>query len=309
MRGSVGIALFPGQGSDAEALIRRASTAAHQAKRAGSGYAFFRGDAERENTRHLALMADLHQAIDHGGLRLYVQPKVTLPGGAVCGAEALVRWPHPELGMIPPSQFVSLAETTGLINRLTYWVVDAALRQCYAWQQAGIETPLAVNLSARNLRDPRFPGRIERSFTTWGIPPERLEFELTESALMEDPEAALEVLQRFHAMGIKLFIDDFGTGYSNLGYLQKLPLDAVKIDQSFVMQMEERVESATIVHSIIDLAHHLRLKVVAEGVENRGVWERLASLGCDVAQGHYLSPPLPAEEFPAWQERWEAGRA
>ena len=202
--------------------------------------------------------------------------------------------------MISPTEFIPLAEQAGMITPLTNWILDAAFRQCHAWQQAGLAYPLAVNLSALDLYDPELIDRIRGLFSTWGIAPELVHFELTESALMVDPVDALETLLRLKRLDVQLFVDDFGTGQSSLSYLQKLPVDGVKIDQSFVMPMVASGDSAVIVHSTIELGHNLGLKVVAEGVENQAIWERLAALGCDVAQGYFISMPMPAAQFTEW---------
>lgn len=303
VRASVGIALFPGHGADPDLLVLRADAAMYQAKRARSGFAVFRGDTEQENLRRLELIGDLRHAIEENQLVLYCQPKVDLRTGAVRSAEALVRWRHPERGLIEPDHFVPIAERTGLIRPLTYWVLNAALGQYYAWREAGLTLPLAVNLSARNLLDPKLLDRINGLLTTWGGEPNWLQIELTESALMEDRTAALEVLKRLHGMAIPLFVDDFGTGYSSLSYLQQLPIDAIKIDKSFVHDMIREEDSLVIVRSTIELAHNLGLEVVAEGVENHEIWNQLLGLGCDVAQGYYVSPPIPAEDFLDWQGR------
>jgi diguanylate cyclase (GGDEF)-like protein len=303
-RVGIGIALFPGHADDADALMRRAHAAMHQTKPARGGYAMYTGGQEKENTRRLALMGDLHRAIAHDELRLYCQPKVDFASGRVCGAEALVRWQHPARGMISPTEFIPLAEQAGMITPLTNWILDAAFRQCHAWQQAGLAYPLAVNLSALDLYDPELIDRISGLFSTWGIMPELVHFELTESALMVDPVDALETLLRLKRLDVQLFVDDFGTGQSSLSYLQKLPVDGVKIDQSFVMPMVTSGDSAVIVHSTIELGHNLGLKVVAEGVESRAIWERLAALGCDVAQGYLISMPMPAGQFAEWDATW-----
>lgn len=306
--GSIGIALFPGHGTDPEALMRRATMAAFQAKRSAAGFALYTGSADQECTRRLALMGDLHRAIEHNELLLYCQPKVNLRSGQVCGAEALVRWQHPQHGMLPTGEFIKLAEHAGLITPLTHWVLDAAFAQSYAWHEAGLHRPLSVNLSAHDLRDPRLFERIKGLFATWGIRPELIQFELTESALMDDPAGAMETLTRLKGLGVELFIDDFGSGYSSLSYLQKLPVDSIKIDQSFVSNMLASADSAVIVRSTIDLGHNLELEVVAEGVDSSGVWERLSALGCDTAQGYYISMPIPADQFKEWEERsrWHA---
>jgi diguanylate cyclase (GGDEF)-like protein len=306
VQASIGIALFPGHGADPESLIMRSGSAMYQAKRGRAGIAVFHGDSELENRERLSLMAELRSAIAENQLRLYCQPKADMPSGRVRSAEALVRWVHPERGLIMPDRFIPLAERTGLINPLTYWVLNAALGQSYAWREEGVELPLAVNLSARNLLDPRLLDRLAGLIATWGAKPEWLQFELTESALMQDPAGALDVLQRLSDMGFRLYVDDFGTGYSSLSYLQKLPIDAVKIDKSFVLGMQSDTDSGIIVRSTIEMAHHIGLEVVAEGTENRSLWDQLTGFGADVAQGSYISEPIPVGQFRDWSARFAA---
>jgi diguanylate cyclase (GGDEF)-like protein len=303
---AIGIALFPGHAADAAALLRRASAAVHQGNYRRGGYAMYTGGQEEESTRRLTLMADLHRAIKNGELQLYCQPKVDIASRRVCSAEALVRWRHPQHGMVPASEFIGLAEKAGTIAPVTNWMLEAVFRQCHAWQQAGLRQALAVNLSAHDLYDAGLVDRIGGLFSTWGIAPEMIQFELTESGLMHDPAAARETLVRLKSLGVQLFIDDYGTGYSSLSYLQKLPVDAIKIDQSFVKPMIASDDSSVIVSSTIELGHKLGLKVVAEGVETEDIWNRLAELGCDVAQGYWISRPMPAQDFIAWERRWRA---
>lgn len=299
--GSIGIAVFPGHGTEADTLVRRANVAMHQARKHGHGQALYTGGRDQECARRLALIGDLHRAIDGNELRLYCQPKVRFSNREVCGVEALVRWEHPQLGMLWPDEFIGLAEHSGLISPLTDWVMQAAFRQSYVWRQDGLRLPLAVNLSARDLRDHKLVERVRNLLATWGGEPEGVQFELTESALMQDPAGGLESMRRLKDLGIELFIDDFGTGYSSLAYLQKLPVDAIKIDRSFVHDMLSDNDSAVIVRSTIDLAHDLDLEVVAEGVEDRAGWSHLAAQGCDVAQGYVVSQPIPAEEYVDWR--------
>jgi diguanylate cyclase (GGDEF)-like protein len=300
----VGIALYPGHGMDAEALIRRANAAARSAGPGKGDWAIYAGGQEQENTRRLILMGDLRRAIAKNELFLYCQPKVTIATRRICGAEALVRWKHPSRGMLSTGEFIKLAEHAALITPLTNWVLEAAFSQAYVWQEAGLSCPLSVNLSAQDLRDPGLTGRIRGLFSTWGVSPDMIEFELTESALMEDPESALQTLRHLKELNVKLYIDDFGTGYSSLSYLQKLPVDWIKIDQSFVMAMIGSTDSETIVRSTIELGHNLGLKVVAEGVSDVATWDRLAALGCDVAQGHAIAMAMPADEFEKWMKSW-----
>jgi diguanylate cyclase len=310
VRASIGVALFPRHGTEPDLLILRADAAMYQAKRAHSGYAVYKGDTEQESLNRLALICDLRHGIDDNQLLLYCQPKVHMRTRTVCGAEALVRWQHPQHGLMPPDRFIPLAEHTGLIRPLTYWVLNAALGQCYAWHEAGLAVPLAVNVSARNLRDPKLLERVTGLLTTWGGTPDWLQLELTESTLMDDPAGALEVLNRLRQTGIKLFVDDFGIGYSSLSYLHKLPINAVKIDKSFTLDIGAKEDSLVIVRSTIDLAHNLGFEVVAEGTENQVIWDRLVSMDCDVAQGSYISAPIPATGLLDWQKQssWSLGR-
>ncbi|BAU76166.1 bifunctional diguanylate cyclase/phosphodiesterase [Metapseudomonas furukawaii] len=302
-RASIGIALYPGHGTAPESLIRRSGSAMEQAKRANAGFALFQGGLDQECAQHLTLMGDLRRAIDRNELLLYYQPKVEIASNRVCGTEALVRWRHPQHGMLPPDEFVRLAENTGLITPLTLWVLDTALGQRYAWHEEGDERPISVNLSAHDLRDPRLLERIQGSFATWGAKPHWIEFELTESALMEDPVASMQTLSALKELDAHLTIDDFGTGYSSLAYLQKLPVDSLKIDQSFVTRMTSNDGSAKIVRSIIELAHNLDLTVVAEGVEDQLTLNQLGQFGCDIVQGYRISQPIPAEQFRDWEVR------
>lgn len=303
---SIGIALFPEHATNAQTLIQRANAAMHQVRPIYGGYAMYRSGQEQEYTRRLALIGDLHRAIRSNEMRLYCQPKVDIASRRVCGVEALVRWQHPRHGMVSTAEFIRLAEQAGTITPLTHWMLDAAFSQSHAWHQAGVDQALAINLSAYDLYSPGLADRIGGLFSTWGISPQMIQFELTESALMADPAAALETLTCLKNLGVELFIDDFGTGYSGLSYLQRLPVDGIKIDQSFVMPMISSGDSEVIVHSTIELGHNLGLKVTAEGVETDAVWKRLAALECDVAQGYLISMPMPAQTFESWNSRWAA---
>jgi diguanylate cyclase (GGDEF)-like protein len=307
----IGIALFPGHATEADLLIRRASRAMHQAKPVRGGYALYAGGREEGCTRRLELMGDFQRAVKNQELRLYCQPKIDLGTGRVCGAEALVRWQHPRHGIISPAEFIHMAEQAGTITPLTNWMLEAVFSQSYAWHETGAARALALNLSAHDLYDPGLIDRIRGLFLTWGVAPSLIQFELTESAMMSDPVSALETLTRLKRLDVELFVDDYGTGYSSLGYLQKLPVDAVKIDQSFVTPMMSSADSQVIVGSTIELGHNLGLKVVAEGVDSQAIWDRLAALGCDVAQGFAIAMPMPAEQFEAWEANWQhaAGEA
>jgi EAL domain-containing protein (putative c-di-GMP-specific phosphodiesterase class I) len=254
------------------------------------------------------MLGDLKRALEHDELELHYQPKASLRSGRVDGVEALVRWRHPERGLVPPMEFIPVAEQTGLIKPLTAWVVDSALRQCRAWQDAGIALSVAVNVSVRNLLDVQLPDSIAELLRKHGLPPQRLELEITESTIVADPVRALDVLTRLHDMGLMLSVDDFGTGYSSLSYLKDLPVRELKIDRKFVNNMADDGDDAFIVRSTIDLGRNLGLQVVAEGVETADVWDHLQRLGCDVAQGYYLSRPLPAADLTKWiAERTQDG--
>ncbi len=300
----IGIAMFPGHASAADSLIRRANAAMHQAKPARGGYAMYISGQEQENVRRMALMADFQGAIRHDELSLHYQPKIDIATRRLCGAEVLVRWQHPQHGMVSTQELIMLVEQAGMITPLTTWILEAAFRQSHAWQSAGQAQALAINLSALDLYDSGLVDRIGGLISTWGIAPGLIQFELTESALMADPVGAMETLTRLKRLDVDLFVDDYGTGYSSLSYLQKLPVDGLKIDQAFVTPMAVSGDSATIVSSTIELGHNLGLKVVAEGVESEAVWERLAVLGCDIAQGYLISRPMPAQQFQEWQQTW-----
>ena len=295
-----GIVVLPDHGTTAHDLLRRMDIAVHEAKRRGLKHVVFDPTQNQDQSQRLALAGELRHAIEAGDLRLYLQPKVDMATGRVCGAEGLVRWQHAERGLIAPAAFIELAERTGLIHQITDWVVEAALRLNQAWARQGCALPIAVNLSAHNLRDADLRERVHRLQTRLGVAPGLLEMEITESMVMDDPESALRVLRELRSDGIALYIDDFGTGYSSLTYLQKLPVNCIKIDQSFVLDMLTNKESLLIVRSTIDLTHDLGRKVVAEGVETQAHWDQLAALGCDVAQGYFLARPMPAEEFLGW---------
>ena len=304
---ALGISLYPEHGTEAALLMRRADVAMQQAKRSGKNFGIYTGEQDGESARRLSMAGELRRAIEEDELLLYYQPKIDMRTNQVCGVEALVRWRHPSRGMIPPDEFIGLAEYTGLIKPLSSWVVNAALRQSSAWRQMGVKLPVAVNMSPRNLHDDELIYEMDQLFAAWRADPGWIEIEITEGAVMQDPDGALQVLKRLKAMGIMLFIDDFGTGYSSLGYLKKLPVDSVKIDKTFVSDMLADADSAAIVRSTIGLAHDLDLKVVAEGVESEAIMQMLTALGCDVAQGYHISKPMPPEQFPEWFERHATG--
>ena len=303
LEASIGIALYPDDGEDVDTLLRAADTAMYHAKDEKSGSAFFDASRPRHGASRLTLMGELRRALERRELVLYYQPKAVLADGAVHAVEALLRWQHPERGLVPPDEFIPTAQQTGLIKPLTLYVVEAALCQCQAWLENGLRLAIAVNLSARNLVDGDFPHQVAGLLERWRIEPRLIEFEITESAMLTDPGRTRLILEQLADMGIRLSIDDFGTGYSSLAYLKRLPVNEIKVDRSFVMNMDQDEDDATIVRSTIDLGRNLGLDVVAEGVENEQVWERLRALGCTAAQGYYLSRPVPAAELEAWLDQ------
>ena len=297
---SIGIAIHPDHGDTAEALVQAADIAMYAAKRTGTSAEVYSAERDRRGPDRVARLGELRRAIEQGELVLHYQPKIDLHADRVSGVEALVRWQHPERGLIPPGEFLALAERTGLIAPLTSYVLEEALGQCRAWADRAIDLPVAVNVSERSLLDPSFPDEIEARLASWGLSDGDLQLELTERSLIGDLAVATDVVERLHALGVRLSVDDFGTGYSSLSRLRDLPINELKIDRTFVTDMAEDGQGAAIVRSAIDLGHHLGLEVVAEGVERPETLAELRELGCDAAQGHLLLRPLPAEDVTAW---------
>ena len=297
---SIGIALFPEHGRDPIALLKRADVAMYTAKRSQVGHVLFAAEPSEYNPRRLTLITELRQAIDDGVLVLHYQPKIDLRTMRPGGVEALIRWPHPQEGLIPPGQFIPLAEHTGLIKPLGLWALRHALEQCRGWHRAGIDLDVAVNLGTGSLQDEGMAETIARLLEESDAEPCWLTVEITESAMMADPIRARDTLGRIHAMGVKISIDDFGTGYSSLAYLKQLPVDEVKVDRSFVADMATSDQGACIVRAVIDLGHNLGLRVVAEGVEDAETAGLLTAWGCDAAQGHHFSRPLPHAKLLEW---------
>ena len=300
---SIGIALAPVHASDYDGLLQRADSAMYAAKRNHTGIAMHTSEQEAVNSQKLALASDLRRAIEGGQLSLYYQPKATLRTGGISGVEALVRWKHPDRGMISPDQFIPLAERSGLINLLSMWVLKTALRQVADWKRMGLDMPVSINLSARDLIDVRLPDEIEMALHEANVASELLEVEITESVLTADPARARAIVTRIGELGPTTTIDDFGAGYSSLAYLKNLPVHALKIDRSFVLGMTDNEHDATIVHAVVDLAHNLGLRVVAEGAEDMAVWERLRLAGCDEVQGFVLAQPMPSAQATDWLAR------
>ncbi|MDR9436736.1 MAG: EAL domain-containing protein [Thiohalophilus sp.] len=305
---TIGVVRYPEHGDDVPVLIRRAESAVRQARKDGESVAEYRSENEELGQRRLTLASELRRAIEHDELVLHYHPKIEMKTEYLWGVEALLRWRHPEWGLIPPDQFIPLAEETGLIKPLTDWVLENAMCQSTRWRHNGMQVPISVNLSARNLHDRHLTQKIEHMLYICDTDVSLVNLELTESALMMNPEKSLETLNKLNERGFALFIDDFGTGYSSLSYLQKMPVSALKIDKSFVQAMLSSPESLTIVSSTIAMAHDLGLLVVAEGVETAAEWQHLQLLECDVAQGYYISKPLPIEEFELWLAQSPYGR-
>ena len=296
---SIGIALYPEHGKTTAELLRRADVAMYVAKRSGSGHAMCDEAQEKQTAHQLALLIDLRLCIAREELVLHYQPKIDLESREIYGVEALLRWRHPVQGLLQPDSFMPEVERTELIGPVTRWVLNEALRQQRTWRDEGVDLTMAVNISARSLGPSSdLPDTVAELTEIWETPPDRLTLELTEGALVE--AAAPGILARLHDMGQSLSIDDFGTGYSSLAYLQRLPVDELKIDRSFVMGLSAASDDAVIVRSTIELAHNLGLSVVAEGVEGELSMDVLVAYGCDSAQGYFFSRPCPAEELGAW---------
>lgn len=299
---SIGIALYPRHGKDVSVLMQHADIAMYAAKGEKNGYMVYNEELDRDSSSRLALMGDLRQAIEAKSFELFYQPKINLRTQEIEGVEALVRWRENGHDVSSPEIFIPILEQTGQIRSLTQWVLENALQQYQQWKENGLNLPIAVNLSTRDLQDPDIAIRISSLLAENQISSKRLELEITESSIMHDPIRALDALEHIAAMGINITIDDFGTGYSSLSYLKRLPANAVKIDKSFVIGMVQDPNDAAIVRTSVDLAHNLGLKVVAEGVESQDVMQLLGEQGCDSAQGFYISRPLPADEFFTWLE-------
>jgi predicted signal transduction protein with EAL and GGDEF domain len=295
---AVGVAVAGEDADTIEELLRRADVALAAAKDDHSGVALYAPDRDRFSRRRLALMGDLRRAIADGEVRPYFQPQVDLRTGVVTGAEALVRWTRPDGSMVPPLDFIPSAERSGLIKPLTVHVLAGALDAQQRWAANGTNIRMAVNLSARSLLDPDLVGDVEQALELAGAAAAGLELEVTESAIMAEPDRARRTLQRLDELGVRLAIDDFGTGHSSLAYLSRLPVHVVKIDRSFVLRLHDDPAAELIVRMTVDLGHSLGLTVVAEGIEDDDTRRRVRDLGCDVAQGFLWSPAVPADGFP-----------
>ncbi|HUP49422.1 MAG TPA: EAL domain-containing protein [Thermoanaerobaculia bacterium] len=297
---SIGIALYPAHGTDSRTLLRRADVAMYAAKQAQSGYAFHREDYESRSPDDLSLVVEMRNALEHDEFELYYQPKLHLRSGLVTRVEVLVRWNHPQRGLLAPAAFIPIAERTGLIKPLTDWIFDHAIGQCRAWQDAGAPIHLAINVSAKSLQEQTLPSKLHALLEKWGVEPRFVKIEITESSIMADPAHALAITSLLQSLGIRLSMDDFGTGYSSLTHLRALPIDEIKVDKSFVFGMTTSEADAVIVRTMIDLGHNLGKQVCAEGVEDEETWRMLGTLGCDLAQGYWISRPLPAKTLMEW---------
>jgi len=299
---TVGVALHPDHGQNAGTLLQRAEIAMYLAKSRRHPFMVYNPQLDRHSLLRLTLMAELRAAIERNELALYVQPKLDLRAWRIIGVECLVRWVHPEHGFVAPDEFIPLAEQTGNIRHLTAWIIAAALDWSRRWHDAGFELKVAVNLSTVDLLDPAFPERVGALLSALRLSAQSLILEVTESAVMEDPDKAIPVLRQLREQGIGLSIDDYGTGYSSMAQLKRLPVDELKIDKSFVKDVVDNPDDAVIVRSTIELGHNMDLVVVAEGVEDEKTLEWLSRFGCDLAQGYYLSKPMPAKDLVGWLE-------
>ena len=306
--GSLGIAHYPIHGETSELLVQHADVAMYHAKRRKLGVTVYDPSFDENKVHKLSLISDLRDALSNDKLELYFQPKVDMSTMQTYGVEALLRWNHPEHGFIPPDQFIPLAEQSGLINQVFEWVFEKSAQNARRWIDLGLNLNVAVNLSVYDFQHHDIIAVIGEVLDQYNLSPSCFSIEVTEGAMMENPEESIKKLEAIDEMGLRISIDDFGTGYSSLSYLKKLPVDELKIDKSFVMQMDTDENDAIIVRSTIDLAHNLGLKVVAEGIENQDILDLLIILGCDVAQGFFLGKPMPAAEFEVWMGQWNSLR-
>jgi diguanylate cyclase (GGDEF)-like protein len=303
---SIGIAISPDDGDDPDTLLRRADIALFVAKQPRGAFVRYAPEQERQGASRLTLMADLREALQcDEELFLQYQPLVRLADRSLAGVEALVRWRHPERGLVPPLEFVPFAEKTRLIKPLTRWVLVSALKQTVAWQRGGHSIPVSVNISMRDLVDPEFPEMIATLLGAAQASPSLLVLEITESLIMTEPERAIDTLSQLRKLGVRLAVDDFGTGYSSLAYLHRLPVHEIKIDKSFVAAITGEANRANIVRASVELGHGLQLECVAEGVEDARTWDLLGALGCDLAQGYFISRPMVADKVLPWLSTWE----
>ncbi|MBP8238140.1 MAG: bifunctional diguanylate cyclase/phosphodiesterase, partial [Pseudomonas sp.] len=296
----IGIASYPVDGNAPEDLLRRAAIAMQDAAGLASNLQVYQRGRDDAQQRQIRLIRDLRHAASKGELLLHYQPKLDIAAGLVRQAEALLRWQHPALGMVSPGEFIPLAERTGSIQLLTAWVIEEVIRQLREWAGRGLRVQVSLNISTEDLLDPQLPARVRQLLDTYQVPAQQLIFEITESGVMLNPEVALQVLHGLRECGISLSVDDFGTGYSSLAQLKRMPVQELKIDQSFIRDLDDASEDAVIVRSTIEMSHSLGLKVVAEGVEFERSLQLLGRWQCDIAQGYLISRPLAAKAFETW---------
>ena len=301
----VGISVFPLHGNQTGELLRRSDIALNEAKENKSPYQFYIVGSDAKHLNRIRLINDLKQAIEHNHLVMYYQPKVDLNQQRVTQAEALIRWFHKDQGFVSPEDFIPLAEQAGLMPSLSRWVLRTVIKEVSGWHSRGIKLSVAINLSAYDLVYDDLPEFVNSLLKEFSLPASNLILEVTESAVMIDPDFAMSVLHRFKAAGIKLAIDDFGTGYSSLGQLKSMPVDELKIDKSFVLKLDQDKDDQVIVRSTIEMGHNIGLTIVAEGVETLGAWKLLAEYGCDKLQGYYISKPQSASDFLNWYEYYK----
>ena len=297
---SVGCGRYPIHAKDAQTLIQRAEVAMYRAKQEHASFLIYDPDFDPHDVLRLTLMADMRSSIKKGQLCMYYQAKIDMQTDRITSVESLVRWLHPEHGLVPPDDFIGFIEQSDFVTEFTLFTIDEALAQCHAWSESGLKIDVAVNLSANTLHDQQLAANIQHLLVKNKVSARRLKLEVTESAIMSDPEQALKTLHAITDLGISLSIDDFGTGHSSLVYLKRLPASELKIDRAFVMEMLNNENDRMIVDSIINLAHNLNYTVVAEGIEDAETYQHLKNNGCDTAQGYHISRPLPASEFDQW---------
>jgi EAL domain-containing protein (putative c-di-GMP-specific phosphodiesterase class I) len=298
--GSIGVVLYPRDGSLTTAMVNAEAAARYAKRNGGATFAFFEPRMLGDAREQVELLRDLRQAVSRNQLELYYQPKVHAPSGEITGAEALLRWHHPQRGMVSPAVFIPIAERHGLIGTLGQWVIEEACRQARQWRDQGLRMRVAINLSVHQLRQPDLAERIAAALQRHQVNPQLLTCEITESVAMEDAEGTMRIFERLAAVGVHISIDDFGTGYSSLAYLRKLPAGELKIDRSFVLDLESSADARAVVDAVVKLAQALGLKVVAEGVETEGQAQVLRSLGCDVLQGYLYAKPMSAKALALW---------
>ena len=303
--GSIGLAISPEHGREVDLLLTRAEVAMYAAKDRRLGVQAYDPGLDSSSSYSVSLLTELRAALEGGQLQVYFQPKVRFTDGQVIGAEALLRWQHPQRGLVPPNEFIPFAEHSGFVRLLTAWMIEHTAEYANTIAATWPDMKFGVNLSARDLLDQDFPGKVQRLAQGRGMDLSRLTLEITESSIMDDPERSLQILLKLRQLGVRLSIDDFGTGYSSLAYLKRLPLDELKIDRSFVMSMQTDEADVKIVRSTIDLAHNLGLTVVAEGIDSPEAFAKLRALGCDEGQGYRIARPMPAAYFAEWARRWQ----